>query len=101
MRSLSVKSRIDLTFGLLVTRYIGIEDSAATALTFRVPRERSHKIMNGATPPEAICRLPESRASFIGCAELNCDQTTLVSARPAALRCFSMRPFVFMMVSGR
>src|SRR3990172_8277790 len=57
MRSFSPRSRIDFTFGLLVTRYIGIEDNAATALTLSAPRVRSHRIRNGATPPEATCRL--------------------------------------------
>src|SRR3990172_2396532 len=86
MRSFSPRSRIDFTFGLLVTRYIGIEDNAATALTLSAPRVRSHRIRNGATPPEATCRLPESSASFIGCPDASTNQVTLVSARPAALR---------------
>ena len=101
MRSLSVKSRIDLTFGLLVTRYIGIEESAATALTLSVPRVRSHRIRKGATPPEAMCRLPDSSASFIGWPEPSTDHTTLVSPSPAALRCFSARPLAFISVSGK
>jgi len=83
-----------------VTRYSGIELIAETPLTSRLPRVFAHSVVNGATPPDANCRLPDSSASFITAPLANFDQSTLTST-PAAFACFSISFWSSMIISGR
>ena len=66
----------------------GMEESAATPLTFMFPLVRSQRIKAGPVPPEAKCKLPDKKASLADEPLPKVAQLTLVLFNPACFRCF-------------
>ena len=65
MRSLSVKSRIDLMFGLRVLRKAGWRFIAIMPRTSMLPRVLSHSVRKLGRPIPTMSTLPDSSASVI------------------------------------
>jgi hypothetical protein len=64
MRSLSEKSRIDLTCGFRVESVIGMLASAEMPFTsFCVPLVRAHSVISAVEPTAMTSTLPENSAS--------------------------------------
>ena len=101
MRSLSVRSRRDLSSGLRVISQMLEATIAATALARMLLRVRSHSSAVDGTPWPEKWTAPARNESTIADGPASRIHATLVSARPLAARCFSTSLLPCITNSGR
>src|SRR6185312_5166733 len=88
--SLAVMSSSFFRWSARVLRYIGIDDMAATPLTFTEAAVRSQSVMNAGGPAVMKSAEPERRASFITEGPPMLIQRTFRFGMPASFARFSM-----------
>jgi hypothetical protein len=101
MRSLSVKSRRDLSSGLRVINQMLDATIADTALAPIPLRVRSQISADDGTPWPEKCTAPARNESTIAEGPASLLQVTAVAAKPLAARCFSTSFWPCMTISGK